>query len=327
MRIAFCGKGGSGKSTLSMLMAFYLASLEKDALVVDGDINQHLGEALGFSEDALSKQPKLGMDYELLHEFTKGENSRIPDAKYMMESSPAGRGSGFLSLQTPSSVWDYYQIERDGLRFMAIGGHDDTDAGATCYHKFTGAFGLLLNHLVDGQNEYVIGDMCAGADPFASSGLASRFDIIFLVVEPTLKSLSVYEQCRAYADMFSVRLRVVGNKIENQEDLDFIQNKVGDDFVGALARSAYLKKLERGEHVPFSELEPENKAVLAKLLELTDTLEKDWAQYQKMGLQFHQAAAEGWANDMYGLDIMDFVDPEFSYEDINFNTLSQTEAA
>lgn len=314
MRIAFCGKGGSGKSTLSALMAQYLAAQAKDVLVVDGDINQHLGAALGFSEVALAKQPKIGMDSTVLKKFAKGENPRIPSMNHMTESCPAGVGSGLLSFHEGAQVWDYYQIKQGTLRFMAVGGHDDTDAATTCYHKFTGAFGILLNHFVDDKDEYIIGDMCAGADPFASSGLASRFDAIFLVVEPTLKSLSVYKQCREYADMFGVRLYVIGNKVENTEDADFIQAKVGADFIAAFKKSQYIKQFDKGVEAPISELEHENRAVLKKILSVTDSLEKDWAQYQKIGLQFHQAAATGWANAMYGLDIMDFVDPNFSYE-------------
>ena len=316
MRIAFCGKGGSGKSTVSSLMAKYLASLNKDVLVVDGDINQHLGEAVGFSESELKAQPKLGMDYHPLAEFAKGNNPRIPDASYISESCPAGRGSGFIHFNQPSPVFDHYQIEKSGIRFMAIGGHDDSDVGTTCYHKFTGFFGVFLNHLIDGKNEYLIGDMCAGADPFASSGLASRFDAIFLIVEPTIKSLSVYKQCREYADMFGTKLYVVGNKVENESDEKFIREKVGNDLIACLSKSDFVRDFEKGVARPMSELEPDNKETLNTILQKTDVLTRDWKKYQEVGLKFHKAAAEGWGNVLYGIDMMDFVDPEFFYEEI-----------
>lgn len=47
MRIAFVGKGGSGKTTLSALLSRHLARSGAPVLAVDGDINQHLAEALG----------------------------------------------------------------------------------------------------------------------------------------------------------------------------------------------------------------------------------------------------------------------------------------
>ena len=47
MRIAFVGKGGSGKTTSAAVFSRYLAELGSPVLAIDADINQHLGAALG----------------------------------------------------------------------------------------------------------------------------------------------------------------------------------------------------------------------------------------------------------------------------------------
>jgi CO dehydrogenase maturation factor len=52
---------------------------------------------------------------------------------------------------------------------------------------------LLLSHLVDGPGEYVVVDMTAGADAFAS-GLFTRFDMTFVMCEPTVRSVGVFRQ-------------------------------------------------------------------------------------------------------------------------------------
>ncbi|MEU9382547.1 ArsA-related P-loop ATPase, partial [Streptomyces sp. NPDC048279] len=46
MRVAFVGKGGSGKTTLSALFARRLARSGAPVVAIDGDINQHLAHAL-----------------------------------------------------------------------------------------------------------------------------------------------------------------------------------------------------------------------------------------------------------------------------------------
>lgn len=316
MRIAFCGKGGSGKSTLASLTARTLAAQDKPILVIDGDINQHLGEALGFDEQTLAQQPKLGMDSEIFMTTIRGDNPRIASPDLITESTPAGKGSGFIWFDGNSPVYDHYQIEKDGIRFMAVGSHDEQDVGATCFHKFTGVFGMFLNHFLDREDQYLIGDMCAGADPFASSGLATRFDAIVLVVEPTLKSTGVYHQCRDYAAPYGTKIFVVGNKVETAEDEAFIRERIGDDVIACMGKSNYVRNLEKGIFADIAELEDDNKHVIQTILTHIAPLKRDWAKYQENGLKFHKHAAESWANAVYGCDLMEQYDPEFSYDEL-----------
>ncbi len=44
----------------------------------------------------------------------------------------------------------------------------------------------------------------------------TRFDITFLVAEPTRKGVSVYRQYKEYARDFGVTLKVVGNKVRGR---------------------------------------------------------------------------------------------------------------
>ena len=48
MRIAFVGKGGSGKTTVAAAFSRYLAASGRPVVAVDADINQHLAAALGY---------------------------------------------------------------------------------------------------------------------------------------------------------------------------------------------------------------------------------------------------------------------------------------
>ena len=62
MKIAFVGKGGSGKTTLAALFTRFIAASAPDTalLAIDADINQHLAVALGANEDEAALLPALG---------------------------------------------------------------------------------------------------------------------------------------------------------------------------------------------------------------------------------------------------------------------------
>jgi CO dehydrogenase maturation factor len=60
VKIAFVGKGGSGKTTLSALFARHLAASGAPVVAIDADINQHLGVALGLDEADAAAVPPLG---------------------------------------------------------------------------------------------------------------------------------------------------------------------------------------------------------------------------------------------------------------------------
>ncbi|CAM5344606.1 hypothetical protein SALBM311S_10681 [Streptomyces alboniger] len=126
------------------------------------------------------------------------------------QDDPAREGSRLLRLGGDNPVYDScarpVELEGDTVRFMVTGSFTDADLGVACYHSKTGAVELFLNHLVDGPDEYVVVDMTAGSDSFAS-GMFTRFDITFLVAEPTRKGVSVYRQYKEYARDFCVVLK------------------------------------------------------------------------------------------------------------------------
>jgi CO dehydrogenase maturation factor len=142
-------------------------------------------------------------------------------------------------------------------------------------------------------------DMTAGADSFAS-GLFTRFDVMFLVCEPTVRSVGVYRQYLGYGRDFGVRIAVVGNKVSDDDDATFLRAQLGADLVGWVGRSAHVRATERGEIRPISTLEPANVATLDTMLDVVDGTTKDWGTYQRQAIQFHLRNAAAWANDSTG---------------------------
>jgi len=111
----------------------------------------------------------------------------------MVKTTPPGSGSRLLRFGGPDPVHDLALAAPCGARLLATGPFGDDDIGVACYHSNTGAVELYLNHLIDQPGEYVVVDCTAGAESFAS-GMFTRFDLTFLVCEPTRKATAVWRQ-------------------------------------------------------------------------------------------------------------------------------------
>jgi CO dehydrogenase maturation factor len=316
MKIAFVGKGGSGKTTLSSLFIRHLAAANLPVIAVDADINQHLGTALGLDEEEAAALPAMGAHLPQIKEYLRGTNPRIADADTMIKTTPPGRGSRLLRVVEDNPVYDLCArpVTLDGgtARLMVTGPFSESDLGVACYHSKVGAVELCLNHLVDGPGEYVVVDMTAGSDSFAS-GMFTRFDMTFLVAEPTRKGVAVYRQYKEYARDFDVALRVVGNKVQTADDLAFLREAAGDDLLVTVGHSDWVRAMEKGRPQPFADLEPHNKRALATLLDAADASHgrRDWARYTRQMVEFHLRNAESWGTAKTGTDLSAQVDPGF----------------
>jgi CO dehydrogenase maturation factor len=309
VKIALVGKGGSGKTTLSALFARHLAATGAPVLAIDADINQHLAVALGATEDEVALLPALGDRLAEIKEYLRGSNQRIASAEAMVKTTPPGRGSRLLRV-AGDPLLDSLVRRIGGVPLAVTGAFGADDLGVACYHSKTGAVELLLNHLVDGADEYVVVDMTAGADAFAS-GLFTRFDQTYVVCEPTLRGVGVYQQYAGYAREFGVRLAAVGNKVTDAADAAFLRERLGAELVAVFGRSDYVRAGERGAYGPLAELEPAHRAVLSTLHARLDTVERDWAEYTRQAVDFHLRNAAAWANDRAGTDLAAQVDPDF----------------
>lgn len=310
MRIAFVGKGGSGKTTLASLFSRWLVAQRKPVLAIDADINQHLRDALDMNPD----QEIHALGDELLHikEYLRGTNPRIASAKNMLKTTPPGAGSNLLFLNQPNPIFDHFAAQKDTLRLLVTGGFQEEDLGIRCYHSKTGAVELILNHLVDSKEDTVIVDMTAGADAFAS-GLFTRFDLTVMVVEPTKKSLDVYHQYKQYASNFGVMLAVIGNKITSPGDEAFIRNAVGADWLGQMPFSNFVRHQEQQGVAPIEQLEPEATQLFAELEKKGRSIPKNGERFFQQACEFHRRNAQSWGNASVGEDLTNQIDPSFTY--------------
>ncbi|GAA4099030.1 MULTISPECIES: ATP-binding protein [Streptomyces] len=332
MKIAFVGKGGSGKTTLSSLFIRHLTANEAAVVAVDADINQHLGAALGLDDEEAAALPAMGAHLPLIKEYLRGTNPRIASTETMIKTTPPGHGSRLLRVREANPVYEAcarrVALDDGDIRLMATGPFTESDLGVACYHSKVGAVELCLNHLVDGVDEYVVVDMTAGSDSFAS-GMFTRFDMTFLVAEPTRKGVSVYRQYKEYARDYGVALKVVGNKVQSQDDVDFLRAEVGDDLLVTVGHSDWVRAMEKGRPSRFELLEADNRLALQTLQNAADDsyAHRDWDRYTRQMVHFHLKNAESWGNAKTGADLAAQVDPGFVLSERLLDEVSEPQPA
>jgi CO dehydrogenase maturation factor len=306
VKIAFAGKGGSGKTTLSSLFVRYLAATGLPVVAIDADINQHLADALGASEPT-----PLGAHLAEIKDYLRGTNPRIGSTAAMVKTTPPGSGSRLLRPGGPDPVHDLGVDAPCGARLLATGPFSEDDLGVACYHSKTGAVELYLNHLVDGPGEYVVVDCTAGADSFAS-GLFTRFDLTVLVAEPTRKAISVWRQWQRYAAGYDVALAVAGNKVQSSDDLAFLREQAGADLLAWCTHEPVVRAMEQGRPFSLDDLSPATLAAFATIRHRLDEQRRDWARYTRQAAEFHRRNARAWASAAVGEDLVAQIDPDFS---------------
>lgn len=228
MRIAFVGRAGSGKTTCGAVFSRYLAAQGLPVLAVDAGAHPRLGAALGIP--APPPAAPAWLDERPRGASTGGEPVRR--RARIVDLDPAGE---LLAGHTVAAS--------DGVRLLV-----------------TDAVGPLLDHLADGEREYVVLDLAAEA--FAT-GLCTRFDMTVLVTEPTRRDVGAYRQCAEKASAHGVELRVLGNKISDWGDAAWLTEQMGDALVGCIGHSAWVRAAERGTAGSVSGLEPGNAVALA----------------------------------------------------------------
>jgi len=306
VKIAFAGKGGSGKTTLSALFTRHLAARGLPVVAIDADINQHLAEALGAGQP-----PAMGAHLAQVKEYLRGANPRISSAAAMVKTTPPGRGSRLLRPGGDDPVHALAVDTPCGARLLATGPFEEEDLGVACYHSKTGAVELYLNHLIDGPGEYVVVDCTAGADSFAS-GLFTRFDLTILVAEPTRRGISAWRQWQGYAAGYGVALAVAGNKVQDLQDVAFLREQAGDDLLAWLGHEPAIRAMEQGQPFTLSDLSPATRTALAAIQDRVDAQPRDWDGYARQAAEFHARNARAWASGAAGEDLTAQVDPDFT---------------
>ena len=190
MKILICGKGGSGKSTISALLAKEIARRGNRVIVIDTD-ESNFGIHMPLGMD----KPDDFMNYfggkKVLFEKTKRLRR-----KWKTDDLP-----------------DEYIIEKGNIKLMAMGKIYDFGEGCACpINALTSKF---LEVLELNEDEFLIADTDAGLEHFGR-GVENGCDLIFTIIDPSRESVLLAEKISKLGQQVNKPVHYVLNKV-NQE--------------------------------------------------------------------------------------------------------------
>ena len=216
MKISICGKGGSGKSTLTALLAKEAEALCLKVLVVDSDeSNSGLYRTFGFKKPPAPLMDLVGGKKMLKKKMGHANIFNMPTIG--IEDIPAD-----------------YILGQNGLRLVSIGKILQSLEGCAC------PMGVLnrefLRKLRLQKNEIALIDMEAGVEHFGR-GVDTDIDTILITVEPSYESIAIARRIQEIASGMGKPFMAVLNKVKSNAMAAKLKTELGKnsiDVVGVI---------------------------------------------------------------------------------------------
>lgn len=200
MKVLICGKGGSGKSTVSVLIAKNLKAMGYKVLLVDADeSNFGLYGLLGIPPSA-SLIENLG--------GKKGAKNKMATL-FSKEKAPA--------LFTNDQKWKISDIpdesvtDANGIKLLVIGKIHSFGEGCACAMGFVSK--TFLSNLAIGDDEMVIVDTEAGIEHFGRR-VEEGCDMILGVADPSYESFMLVKKIEEMGKKAGVPVSLILNKVD-----------------------------------------------------------------------------------------------------------------
>ena len=204
MKIAISGKGGVGKTLLASLLAQTFNKSGYRVIAIDADPDANLAVTLGLPD--AGKVTPISEMKELIEERT--------------ETQPGKSNPYFKLNPRVDDIPNRYSLKHNGIRLLVMG--PLKKGGSGCYCPENALLVALLAHLLVARDEVVVLDMAAGIEHLGR-GTARAVDKLIVVVEPGRNSLeTAHRIARLAKDIGLENIAVVGNKVHNQKEREFI---------------------------------------------------------------------------------------------------------
>lgn len=235
LKIAFGGKGGVGKTTITALIARCLAqNSEKNVIAIDADPVTNLAAGLGIPEDI--KITPIAELTELISERTGAQ---------------PGTMGGFFTLNPKvDDIPDRFSQEKDGVKLLVMGTVKSGGSGCICPESTI--LKALMTHLVLYRDDIVLMDMEAGVEHLGRATSGS-VDALVIVVNPGARSRAAAHQIKKLGQDIGIkRILVLGNRVRSEEDKEIISESLKDfEILGFLPELEEIVEADRHGSRPF----------------------------------------------------------------------------
>ena len=234
MKIAVTGKGGVGKTTFAATLARLYAAEGRKVLAADVDPDANLGLALGFDEETLDSIVPISRMRKLVEERT-GANSE----------------NQFYRLNPKvDDIPDRYGKVCNGVKLLVLGTVETGGGGCVCPEHVM--LKRIINNMVLHRDDVVIMDMEAGLEHLGR-GTTESVDQFIVVIEPGARSVQTYKNVKRLASDLGVKqVRVVANKVRNEEDEAFVKSKIPEeDLLGFIHYNTEVIDADRQGKSPY----------------------------------------------------------------------------
>ena len=200
---------------LSALLSRKFADSGYSVLAIDADPDANLAATLGFPEP--EKITPISEMKGLIEERT---------------GAKPGKTAPFFKLNPKvDDIPENYSQEHDGIKLMIMG--QMKRGGSGCYCPENALLQALISHLLLSRNEVIILDMEAGIEHLGRA-TAKAVDKLIVVVEPWRRAVeTAYRVSQLAQDLDLHNVIIVGNKIRNQSEKEFLISNLSDfEFLG-----------------------------------------------------------------------------------------------
>ncbi|MBI4672602.1 MAG: AAA family ATPase [Chloroflexi bacterium] len=227
MRIAVAGKGGSGKTTITGILARTFARDGYKVLAIDADPNPNMALAMGVSQERAAELPVIPRD---MAHWEEDDN-----------------GQPFVKLQQPLAqiAADYGVAAPDGIRLLVTGQITAAGVGCMC-QPHTIARGLMAN--VGDWADFILTDMEAGLEHL-SRGTTEHADVMLVVVEPYFRSLDTGARAATLAQELGIpEIFFLANKLRTENERHAVRElaqKKGFELIAEIPLDEQLPEADR----------------------------------------------------------------------------------